>query len=87
MPKGKSILEGLALAVKCSGLEVTAIIFHWIEIDTCFIQLEGARKCNSTLGPEKLRDGGGIQNFLAKSPEDLHTFLASYSFYIFTDKN
>lgn len=66
----KRVWQGLALPVKHSRLEVTAAFYHWTETVTCFIQDERTRKCNSA----ELGDGGGVENRLAISSRDQHTF-------------
>ena len=66
----KRVWQGLALPVKHSRLEVTAAFYHWTETVTCFIQDERTRKCNSA----ESGDGEGVENRLAISSKDRHTF-------------
>ena len=66
----KRVWQGLALPVKHSRLEVMAAFYHWTETVTCFIQGERTWKCNSA----ESGDGRGVENRLAISSRDRHTF-------------
>lgn len=46
-------LESFALAVKCSGLEVTPITSGHSPLTHCSIQPQGARKCNLSVYSER----------------------------------